>query len=87
VSINSTFQGAENPICQKNAEWIVEGHQGDLANFGQVTFTQPSATFTNGSTFSPLGGLDYNMVQNGVLLAAGSGSSTAVTVKYVNTGN
>ncbi|KAI0325224.1 acid proteinase [Cubamyces sp. BRFM 1775] len=75
------------PLCQENAEWIVEDYDENgamvpLANFGTVTFTGASAGTSSG-TVGPAGATIINMEQGGRVLTSVSVSSSTVTVEYI----
>lgn len=85
---------SSHPLCQSNAEWIVEDYVDDygslvpLANFTTVTFSSAQVTTTTMGTIGPdraqLLGIDaFNA--NGVSSRYTSASTTpsSVTVTYV----
>ena len=76
-----------SPLCQENAEWIVEDfEEGNslvpFANFGTVTFTGASAKTGSGSV-GPSGANVIDIQQNGKTLTSVSTSGSSVTVSYV----
>lgn len=87
-SVTHTFGlGAQAPLCEQNAEWIVEdflqnGSQVPFANFGNVTFTNAQAT-DNGATVGPSGATIIDIQQNGKVLTSSSDTSNSVTVTYI----
>ncbi|KIH88803.1 aspergillopepsin [Sporothrix brasiliensis 5110] len=69
-SVAHTFSGESSPLCQANAEWIVEDFMTGnslkpMANFGTVTFTNCSVTQTSGTQLGVTGSTIINMQQNG----------------------
>lgn len=75
------------PLCEANAEWIVEdfssgGSLVPLCNFGTVTFTNAYAYLNNGGVLSPLGADIYEIYQGGVLTSV-SEFSGGVTIQYI----
>ncbi|KIL61662.1 hypothetical protein M378DRAFT_13356 [Amanita muscaria Koide BX008] len=77
------------PLCEQNAEWIVEdfssgGRLVPFCNFGTVTFSSASAYLHNGQVISPYGATEIDIEQNGkVLTSVSESSSGTVTIKYV----
>lgn len=80
--------GSVYPICQENAEWIVEDYsdyKGNLlpfANFTTVTFDNAMA-IGNGSTYTPDGAAIFDIQQNGQTLTSVSTHGSSVTITYV----
>ena len=76
-----------SPLCQQNAEWIIEdystisGEDVPFADFGTVTFTDAEATGTR--IYTPSGATINNIEQNGQVLTSVSISGSSVTIKYV----
>ncbi|KAG6806340.1 hypothetical protein H0H92_011685 [Tricholoma furcatifolium] len=76
------------PLCQENAEWIVEDFDdGDsmvsFANFGSVTFNSASAITQSGTSVSPSGATLFDIEQNGEILTSVSTSSSGVIISYI----
>lgn len=70
LSVSHTFSGESSPLCQENAEWIVEdfltgNSLKPLADFGTVTFTNCSVTQTTGTKLGVTGATVINMKQGG----------------------
>ena len=86
MSLTSTYEGKEYPLCQQYADWIVEGHvySYPLADFSPVTFTKPSVTLASGSTVNMQGALTYVMEPSGTVIATATPSAIGVTIKYVS---
>jgi hypothetical protein len=75
------------PLCEENAEWIVEDYEenGELVpftDFGTVTFTNAYATTTSGSQITPDGATIIDIEQNGKVLTSVTESSSGVTISY-----
>lgn len=87
-SVTHTFGlGAQAPLCEQNAEWIVEdflsgGTQIPFANFGNVTFANAQAT-DNGAVVGPSGATIIDIQQNGKVLTQSSDTSNSVTIQYI----
>ncbi|KAI9458531.1 peptidase G1 [Boletus coccyginus] len=81
TQLNSTY-----PLCQQNAEWIVEDFQGSdgnmvsLTNFGTVTFTD--AVAIGKKTYTPDGASVCDISQDQVLTSV-SVDGSSVTIKHV----
>ncbi|KAF8556564.1 hypothetical protein OG21DRAFT_1506320 [Imleria badia] len=74
------------PLCGQNAEWIVQdflqdGKQAPLANFGSVTITDAAATGP-GIIYTPDGATIVEMQQNKTLTSV-SISGSRVTIEYL----
>lgn len=83
-SISST-----TPLCQQDAEWIVEdygvnGSEVAFDNFGTVVFTDSSATKADGTTVTPFTAALYDIQQNNVVMTSSSLSDSGVTVKWLS---
>ncbi|KAL1888813.1 hypothetical protein Sste5346_009291 [Sporothrix stenoceras] len=68
-SVAHTFTDESSPLCQENADWIVEdfftgNSLKPMADFGTVTFTNCSVTQTSGKKLSVTGSTIINMKQN-----------------------
>lgn len=79
--LNST-----SPLCEQNAEWIVEdfaqgGKLVSFANFSSVTFTNAEATGHGTST--PSGATIVNIQQNNQVLTSVLINGSSVTITYV----
>lgn len=75
------------PLCQKNAEWIVEdfmdnGVDVPFCDFGTVAFEGASATTTGGKKVSPLGAQVFIIEKNGEDMTSVKVSSDSVTISY-----
>ncbi|KAI0050867.1 hypothetical protein FA95DRAFT_1486486 [Auriscalpium vulgare] len=75
------------PLCEENAEWIVEDYEEGsslvpFANFGTVTFTDALATTSSGPV-GPDGATLIDIRQNNVTLTSVSADSSSVTVSYI----
>lgn len=88
-SVTHTFSepGLQLPLCEQNAEWIVEdflqnGSQVPFSNFGTVTFSNATAIH-NGKAVGPSGATIYDIKQNGKVLTHSSDTANSVTVAYV----
>lgn len=72
-SVAHTFSNESSPLCQENADWIVEdfvtgSSLKPMANFGTVTFTNCSVTQTSGNKLGVTGSTIINMQQNGKVM-------------------
>ncbi|KAJ8468948.1 hypothetical protein ONZ51_g9312 [Trametes cubensis] len=84
--VSHTFS-LQPPLCQENAEWIVEDFQEDgelvpLANWGTVTFTDASAGTPEGSFGPGPSGNIINMEQDGNVLTYVTVLDSTVIVAY-----
>jgi hypothetical protein len=74
------------PLCQENAEWIVEDYSADglvpFADFGTVTFTDNSATLITGGTIDASNASIFDITQNNVVLTSTEIGETTVVVTY-----
>ena len=82
--VSHTFT-LQPPLCQENAEWIVEDFEEDgqlvpRANWGTVTFTGASAGTPSGSVGPESGATIINMEQNGRVLTDVTVSGATVNV-------
>lgn len=82
-----TFPGLQSPLCEQNAEWIIEdflqnGSQVPFANFGNVTFSNAQAT-DNGATVGTTGATIYDIRQNGKVLTHSTDTVNSVAIQYV----
>ncbi|KZP12452.1 concanavalin A-like lectin/glucanase [Athelia psychrophila] len=80
---------SSTPLCQQDAEWIVEdfsenGGEVPFGDFGQVIFTGGSATKTDGSTVDPSTAGIFDIQQNGVDMTSSSLSPGGVTVNWLS---
>lgn len=88
-SVSHSFSGESDPLCETNAEWIVEDFESGgalvpFANFGTVTFTGSSVTDTSGNTVGVTGAEIIDIKQNGnVLTSCSVSGSSTVTCSYV----
>ncbi|KAM6491186.1 Peptidase A4 family domain containing protein [Amanita muscaria] len=81
-----------NPLCLKNAEWIVEdfnlnGSRAPFCNFGVVAFRDASASLRSGKVINPTGALQLNIRQNSKVMTMVSQGNTldAVSIRYMPT--
>lgn len=89
-SVTHTFTllgGVQPPLCEQNAEWIVEDFQQGaslvpFANFGSVTFSNAQAIH-HGSPVGPSGATLVDIKQSGKILTHSSYTSNSVTVNYI----
>ncbi|KAE8377098.1 peptidase A4 family-domain-containing protein [Aspergillus bertholletiae] len=87
-TVSHSFSGeSANPLCETNAEWILEDFSSGsslvpFANFGTVTFTDISVT-SGGSSSGASGATLIDIKQNGAVLTSSSASDSEVTVQYV----
>lgn len=80
---------SSTPLCQKDAEWIVEdfssnGGEVPFGDFGTVVFTDGSATKVDGTTVTPSGATVYDIQQGGVDMTSSKLTDGGVTVKWVS---
>lgn len=76
-----------SPLCQTNAEWIVEdfdagGSPVPLVDFGTVTFTGAQATTEQGDSVGPAGATIIDMETQEGGGATAEADSSSVTVTY-----
>ncbi|KAI1792530.1 aspergillopepsin [Ganoderma leucocontextum] len=86
-TVSHSFSG-EKPLCQYDAEWIVEdlgnpGHNVPFADFGRVTFTDAKAGTLSGSRVGTSGASLLTIKQNNKVLTSVSHKSGHITVTYV----
>lgn len=87
-TVKQTFSGESTPLCEENAEWIVEDfEQGsglvDFANFGTISFTDCSVSTGSGSV-GVSGATIIDIEQNNkVLTSCSTSGSSTVTCQYV----
>ncbi|KAF7982654.1 hypothetical protein HWV62_27103 [Athelia sp. TMB] len=79
---------SSSPLCQQDAEWIVEDYSVNGApvifdDFGTVTFTAASASMSNGTSIGPSGAGLVDIQQNGQNLTLSSTSYSGVTIQYL----
>lgn len=81
--VTHTFKKDDTPstLCETDAEWIIEDYEGDFADFGSITFTDCTATDSDGD-FTPDGATIYNVSDGKNDLTDCSASGTKVTCKY-----
>ncbi|KAI0478646.1 peptidase A4 family-domain-containing protein [Xylariaceae sp. FL0804] len=87
-STSHSFTGeSSSPLCEYNAEWIVEDYESGsalvaFADFGSVTFTGASAT-KDGSSVGVSGASILDIKQSGsVLTSCSTSGSSSVTCEY-----
>jgi len=78
---------SNSPLCQQNAEWIVEdfmnnGADVPFCDFGTVQFVNASATTTSGKNVSPDGAEVFIIQKNGVDKTSVQVKSNNVTISY-----
>ena len=76
-----------NPLCEYNAEWIVEAYDegGDLLPFfafDTIAFTGASATTVDGTTVDTTGATLFD-IQRTQVLTSTTASGSSVTVDYI----
>lgn len=90
TSIKHTWYSESPTLCEATAEWIVEDftdivnsvkYPAPFANYGQVTFTDNSAT-VNGQSVGVDGAEPANMVVNGTTFSQSTVSNGQVIVTY-----
>ncbi|KAH9895592.1 aspergillopepsin [Cubamyces lactineus] len=85
--VEHSFDLPDLPLCQQDAEWIVEDfEQGGLvpfANFDTVTFTDASAGTSASGEVGPAGANILDISQNGKVLTSSSVTESSVTVEYI----
>ncbi len=88
-SVTHSFSGQTSPLCETNAEWIVEDfEEGNslvpFADFGTVTFTNAAVTQSGGTTLGVSGATIIDLRQNGkVLTSCSTSGSSTVSCDYV----
>ncbi|KIP10267.1 hypothetical protein PHLGIDRAFT_101361 [Phlebiopsis gigantea 11061_1 CR5-6] len=75
------------PLCEQDAEWIVEDfYYGDstvhLVDWNTVAFTDAVAK-TSSKSVAPTSGYTYDLEQSGKILSSTTLGSSTVTIKYV----
>ena len=86
-SKSSTVSYKSYPLCEKDAEWIVEDfYYGDstvhLVDWNTVTFTDAVAK-TSSKSVAPTSGYTFDLEQSGKILSSSTLGSSSVTIKYV----
>ena len=88
--IEKVFHSQDTPLCQQNAEWIVEDYQNDegedvpVCNFGKVEFTHAYATTTkHNHRVTPDGADIILMRENGQVITSVKENRNGVTIKYL----
>lgn len=76
-----------NPLCEMNAEWIVEdfsagGALVPFCDFGTVIFRDAYAYLNGGGYVTPYGATEMGIVQFGRVLTSVKESPGAVTITY-----
>jgi hypothetical protein len=87
-SVNHTFTGIGRPLCQTNAEWILEDYTSlgitvPFADFGTVKFQNATAWTSSGSV-TPSNANIINLKQSNRVLTNCDSDNTSVTCSYVN---
>ncbi|KAG8992573.1 hypothetical protein FRB94_011492 [Tulasnella sp. JGI-2019a] len=87
--IATSFVNSTYPLCQQNAEWIVEDFEQDgsmlpFANFGTITFTESYATTLAGAKLDTTNTTIINIEQYRQLLTSVSAGSGNVTIQYLD---
>lgn len=90
--VTQRFNNAANPLCQADAEWIVEDftegqNKVPFANFGEITFTNASAQGSQGLVEPSSGSVVDLRTPDGRALADCSIDGTNVTCKYIGDGS
>lgn len=89
-----TFSSSSHPLCQVDAEWVVEnynsnGQSNQLADFGSVTFTNAIATLENGTTIAvstPKNSQAYSFNikdASGTPETSWTASGSSITIDYI----
>ncbi|KZV64581.1 hypothetical protein PENSPDRAFT_162832 [Peniophora sp. CONT] len=86
--VSHTFKNQTQPLCETNAEWIVEdfesnGSQVDFANFDTVKFADAKATLIDGSTVGPTGADILDIKMNNTIYTDCSADDSSVTCSYI----
>jgi hypothetical protein len=87
-TVSHTFTGqGDNPLCEENAEWIVEdfsdgGGLVPFANFGTITFTGTQAV-QDGAEVDSSGSSIFDINQNGKVLTDCSADGYTVRCSYL----
>lgn len=76
------------PLCEQDAEWVVEDFEMDgslvpFADFGTITFTNATATGSSGKSYTPSDATITDIEQGNEVLTSVSISGDTVTVKYI----
>ncbi|KIL61680.1 hypothetical protein M378DRAFT_82243 [Amanita muscaria Koide BX008] len=87
-TVSKSLSYPEYPLCEQDAEWIIEdfssgGGLVPLCDFGTVTFTNAYAYTNDGGILTPCGATELDIEQGSVLTSVSESSSCAVTVRYV----
>ncbi|PIL35337.1 hypothetical protein GSI_02062 [Ganoderma sinense ZZ0214-1] len=84
-TVSHTFSG-QPALCEYDAEWIVEdfssGGLVPFANFGEVTFTDASATTVAGKTVGPANAKQIDIVKSNKVITKVATGAKSVTVTY-----
>jgi len=88
--VEKVFHSQITPLCQQNAEWIVEDYQNNegedvpVCNFGKVEFTDAYATRTHGHRRVTPDGADILVMQKGdEVITSVHENRNGVTIKYL----
>ncbi|KIL61663.1 hypothetical protein M378DRAFT_82209 [Amanita muscaria Koide BX008] len=86
-TVTQSLSYPQYPLCEQNAEWIVEdfssgGGLVPFCDFGTVTFTNAVAYMNGGGSITPNGATEID-IQQGTVLTSVSESASGVTIKYV----
>ncbi|KAF8141865.1 peptidase G1 [Boletus edulis] len=76
------------PLCQQNAEWLLEdiflnSTQVPLSNFSMVTFTDAKAFGKDGKIYTPQGAIIDDVEQDGQVLTSVSVNGSSVSINHV----
>ncbi|KAG6374806.1 peptidase G1 [Boletus reticuloceps] len=76
------------PLCQQNAEWLLEDFflnytQVPLSNFSMVTFTDAKAVGNDSRIYTPQGAIISDIKQDGQVLTSVSVNDSSVTINHV----
>lgn len=85
--VSHMFTNQTQPLCETNAEWIVEdfesnGSQVQFANFDSIKFANATATTKDGSTVGPTGADILDIKINGTVYTDVSVDASSVTCSY-----
>lgn len=87
-TVSKDLSYPQYPLCEQDAEWIVEdfesnGSQVPFTNFGTVTFTDAAATKSDGSSVTPNGANVLDIAQNGTVFTTVTETADGVTIQYI----
>lgn len=78
---------SSTPLCQQDAEWIVEDYSENgslvpMCNFDKVEFTNAYATTASGTRIYPPSGVVFEINQSGKVYTSVSAGSESLSVSY-----